>query len=127
MGDTGRKGIQASNVSLGQSIKAWAKRFPLDPQGRFGKRDLGSQIIETTTPVATALELLEGLTSGGKLKETSTTTFKYYRFPGSNDVVVYREVSDSGSPAIDINAKSHFGRQYRIHFVLPGQNLGAKK
>jgi hypothetical protein len=99
----------------------------MDIAGRLGEKDVGSQVIFSDAPLATAEKFLERLTMGGKLKDSSTESIKHYRFPGSRDTVTFRPISDHGSPAISINAKSHFGNEYKIHFVKPGENLGAKK
>lgn len=118
MGNTGRENINSSSLSLGQNIIRIAKIYPLDEAGRLGVKDVGSNAIVTSTPSETAKAVLQQLTIGGKLKETSTEALQYFKFPKSSDTVIFRPVSADGSPAISINAKSHFGQEYKIHFVV---------
>ena len=127
MGNAGVGSTLASNISLGQNIARLSQTYPLDASGRLGTKDVGSQVIFTDTPMATAEHFLDRLTAGGKLKDSSTESIKHFRFPGSKETVIFRPISAHGSPAISINAKSHFGHEYKIHFVKPGENLGAKK
>ena len=112
VGNVGSANTLSSSVALGRDIKALARKYPLDASGRFGTKDIGSQVIFTENPLATAQDMVSQLTNGGKLKLSSTDSVKIFKFPGTKETVVFRPQSDHGSPAISINSKSHFGREY---------------
>lgn len=107
-----------SSGLLAQNIANLAKKYPLGPDGKFGKPGKATaQVIESRNPLATAKEFYEQLSLGRESITSLTSGSGESASMGNRQFVVFRPSSKSGGPAISIRSKGSPDVDYKIHFL----------
>ena len=109
--------------TLTDNLPSVTSRFPLAPCGKFGTQGKSARIIKTSTPVGTAYEFFNRISSGyAKIIEIpykdGTKKGCVAVLKDGTKITLRKKSSSDGSPAVDINITSP-GRvkPHKIHFV----------
>lgn len=109
--------------TLTDNLPSVTSRFPLAPCGMFGTKGRGARIITTPSPVSTAYEFFNRISTG--YDRIDAIPYKDGRKKGcvaylkDGTTITMRKKSNSdGTPAVDIHITSP-GRvkSHKIHFV----------
>jgi hypothetical protein len=117
MGGASGGGYVSSGL-LAKNIANLAKKYPLGPDGKFGKPGATTaQVIESSNPIETAKEFYEQLSLGSELISPLASGLGEQASLGNRQFIVYRPSSKTGGPAISIRSKGRPGVDYKIHFL----------
>ena len=110
----------SSGEAFVKNFGSAAKEFPMDHQNKFGTESVGKNVqeIQSRDPLASAEKLFKMLSQGGKPVSTERDGVKVVSFEDGTHIV-FRPISKSGSPAVDINPGTTAGKvtsQHKIHF-----------
>lgn len=120
MGGGSGGGISSVSGSLHSNISNLLARYPHGKDGRLGvpgkNGKANRRVLYDSKPHTYSKELFQKLATGAARVEplTGKSGFQAFFHDGSN--VIWRPISKSGSPAIDLHLSGKHTDTYRIHF-----------
>lgn len=111
-------GTKGGRSSIECNANSMSKKYPITQRGYFGKpgRNSGIRVIYNSSPIDTAKDFYMQISKGGKVEVCKGGKMKISKL-SDGTVITYREISKSGSPAVDINISSvQKIKRQKIHF-----------